>query len=180
MQKQILGRDPAFILAAVQAGLAMLLSFGWLKFIGLDSQEDLAILVGVLAALSAAYLSWGTSETMLAAVIELFKGLVGLGAIYGLSITTEQTGLVIAFITALFTGYLRTQTSPLEVGSFKTINPGDTHTLPKNEVGAAEFTVAAVVLLIIGAVLWIVGYATLGIIALVVAVVLLLVPLVRR
>jgi hypothetical protein len=126
--RQILGRDPAAILAAVQIALALLLSFGVLDIIGLRGQDDLAVVVTVLGALVALYLAWGTTETALAALVELVKAAVALGAIYGLQITTEQTGLLIAAITAITTAWLRTQTSPLARGSFTTIQPDDVAT----------------------------------------------------
>ena len=182
MQKQILGRDPAFILAAIQAGLAMALSFGWLKFIGLNTQVELGYLVGVIAAASAVYLAWGTSETMLSAIVELFKGAVSLGAIYGLNISTEQTGLAIAFITAIFTAFLRTQTSPLAYGSFGTISPDDTRTPGAGEVGAADPLLAlGIVLIAVGLVLWLfTSMVTVGIVLLVVGVVVAILPFIRR
>lgn len=126
--RQILGRDPAAILAAVQVVLALLLSFGALSRIGIKGQDDLAVLVGVLGAVAALYLAWGTTETALAALVEIVKSAVALGAIYGLQISTEQTGLLIAAITAISTAWLRGQTSPLDRGSFGTITPADTET----------------------------------------------------
>lgn len=126
--RQILGRDPAALLAAVQIVLALLLSFGVLDVIGLKGQNDLAVLVTVVGGVVALYLAWGTTETALAALVELVKAAVALGAIYGLQITTEQTGLLIAAITAITTAWLRTQTSPLARGSFTTIQPDDVAT----------------------------------------------------
>lgn len=127
-KRQLLGRDPAALLAAVQVILALLLSFGVLDVIGLKGQDDLAVLVTVLGALVALYLAWGTTETALAALVEVVKAAVALAAIYGLQITTEQTGLLIAAITAVTTAWLRTQTSPLARGSFSTIQPDDVAT----------------------------------------------------
>lgn len=126
--RQFLGRDPAALLALVQAALTLALSFGLLAWAGLSTQVDLALLLGVLNALSAVYLAWGTTETALAAVVELFKGLVAFGAVYGLSISIEQTALAIVLINAIATAFLRTQTSPLTNGSFSTIQPDDTAT----------------------------------------------------
>lgn len=128
--RQFLGRDPAALLALVQAALTLALSFGLLAWAGLSTQVDLALLLGVLNALSAVYLAWGTTETALAAVVELFKGLVSFGAVYGLSISIEQTALAIVLINAIATAFLRTQTSPLTNGSFSTIQLDDT-TTPK-------------------------------------------------
>lgn len=126
--RQLLGRDPATLLALLQAALTFLLSFGALEWAGLSTQTDLALLLVVLNALSALYLAWGTTETALAAVVELFKGLVAFGTIYGLHVSTETTALAIVLINAAATAFLRTQTSPLARGTFATIRPDDTVT----------------------------------------------------
>lgn len=119
--KQIFGREPAAWIAAIQSFLVLAVSFGWLSSLGLHSQADVALVVAVLAAAGGLYLAWGTSETMLAAIIEFFKAGLALGAIYGLHISTEQTGLVIAGINAIFALLVhRPQTSPLTRGSFTT------------------------------------------------------------
>lgn len=125
---KIFGREPAVLVAAIQAVLTMAVSFGWLEFIGLKGQDDVAVVVVVVAALAALYLAYVTSETLLAPVVELFKALLALGAIYGFAITTEQTGMVIAVITALFAAFQRTQVSPLSTPTFKYIAPDDTAT----------------------------------------------------
>lgn len=125
---KIFGREPAAIVGAIQAVLALAVSFGWLEFIGLKGQGDVALVVGVVTALSAVYLAYVTNETLLAPVIEVFKASLAMAAIYGLSITTEQTGLVIAALTALFAGYQRTQVSPLSNPTFTSIHPEDTST----------------------------------------------------
>lgn len=126
--RQILGREPAAIIAAIQVVLALLLSFGVLERVGLKGQDDLAVLVTVLGGLAALYVAWGTTETALAALVEVIKASVALGAIYGLQITTEQTGLLIAAVTAITTAWFRGQTSPLARGSFSTIQPDDVYT----------------------------------------------------
>lgn len=126
--RQILGREPAAIIAGIQAVLALLLAFGVLEPLGLRGQTDLAVVVALLNGLGALYLAWGTTETALAAVVEVVKGAIALGAIYGLSISAEETGLLIAAITAVSTAWFRGQTSPLDRGSFSTIEPTDTRT----------------------------------------------------
>ena len=126
---KIFGREPAAIVGAIQAVLALAVSFGWLEFIGLKGQNDVALVVAVVAALAAVYLAYVTSETLLAPVIELFKAALALAAIYGLSITTEQTGMAIAAITAVFAFLQRSQTAPLPSPTFKYISPDDTHTV---------------------------------------------------
>lgn len=110
--------EPVAIVGAVQALLVMLISFDKLGGLGLHSQGDVALVVVVLNAAAALYLAYTTHQTLLAPVIELFKAMVALGVIYGFNLTTEQTGLVIAFMTAMFALGHRTQTSPLAKGNF--------------------------------------------------------------
>lgn len=123
---KLFGREPAAIVGAIQAVLALIVSFGWLKGIGLEGQDDVALVVGVLSALSAVYLAYVTDETLLAPVLEVLKAALAFGAIYGFSITTEQTGMAIAVITALLAGWQRTQTSPLDNPSFQLKGADDT------------------------------------------------------
>lgn len=123
MRFLIFGREPAAIVASIQAVLVLAVSFGWLEGVGLDSQDDVALVVAVLTALAAVLLAYITSETLLAPVVELFKASLALAAIYGLSITEEQTGMVISAIVAVFAAFHRTQTSPLEYGSFEVKRP---------------------------------------------------------
>lgn len=112
MSKQIFGREPAVIVAAIQAFLALLLSFGWLAPLGLSTQTDLAALVTVLSAAAGVYLALGTTSTLLAPVLEFFKAALGLAAIYGFQLSVEQTGAAVAAISALFAVVLRDRTSP--------------------------------------------------------------------
>jgi len=126
--RQILGREPSAIIALIQAALTLALAFDWLEFIGLSTQTDLGYLLAVLNGLSALYLAWGTTETALSAIIELFKGILAFLAIYGTSVSVEQTALAVVLINAIATAFLRTQTSPLDHGSFSTIPPDDVAT----------------------------------------------------
>lgn len=114
-----LGGEPVAIVGAIQAALVMAVSFGWLTDIGLTTQHDVALVVIVVSAVGAAYTAYVTHQTLLAPVVALFQALVNLGVIYGLHISTEQTGMVVAFITAAFALFHRTQTSPTAEGSFK-------------------------------------------------------------
>lgn len=110
-----LGGEPVIIVAAIASALYMADSFGWLKPIGIHGQNSVALLVIVLSAAGGVYTAIVTHHTILAPVVALFTALVNLGVIYGLHITTEQTGLVVTFITALFALFHRTQTSPVPV-----------------------------------------------------------------
>lgn len=110
-----LAGEPVAIVGAIQAALVMAVSFHWLDGIGLHSQHDVALVVVVVSALGAIYEAYVTHHTVLAPVVQLFQALVNLGVIYGLHISTEQTGMVVAFITAAFALFHRTQTSPVPV-----------------------------------------------------------------
>jgi hypothetical protein len=113
------GGEPVAVVAAVQAVLVMMVSFGWLDGIGLHSQHDVGLVVIVVSALGAVYQAWITHRTLLAPLVQLVQASVSLGAIYGLHITTEQTGMLVTAITAVFAAFHWNATSPLERGSFK-------------------------------------------------------------
>lgn len=108
----VLGGEPVAVVAAISTALYMADSFGWLSGIGIHGQDSVAILVVVLNAAGGLYNAIRTHHTILAPVIAVFTALVNLGVIYGLHISTEQTGLVVTFITAIFAMFHRTQTSP--------------------------------------------------------------------
>ena len=118
---RIFGREPAAVIAAIQALLVMALAFGWLQPIGLNTQDDIMVMVGVLNAAAAVFLAYKTSETLLAPVIELFKAVLAAFAIYGFHLTTDQTAAVIAAITMAFGLFQRTQVTPLVKGNFEVV-----------------------------------------------------------
>lgn len=128
MNVKIFGREPAATVAAIQAVLALLVGFRALDFIGIRGQDDLAVVMVLVTAVSALYLSYVTSETLLAPVVEVTKAGLALGAIYGLNINAEQTALLIAAVTTLIGGWHRERVSPLSHPSFKYIAPDDTRT----------------------------------------------------
>lgn len=109
----IFGREPAVIVGLIQAALALAVSFGWLTFIGINGQVELGIVTGVVVAAGDLYVAYVTRRTLLAAAIGVFKALASLAAIYGFSMTVEQTGTAIAFITFALGVVHRTQTEPL-------------------------------------------------------------------
>lgn len=116
----ILGREPAALVALIQGALALAVSFGWLTGIGLRGQDDVALVVALLSAVAAVYLGWVTDRTILAPIIEATKAALALGVIYGLTLNTEQTGLLVTFITIAVGFFQRTQVSPLTTPSFRT------------------------------------------------------------
>lgn len=97
---KIFGYEPVAIIGAVQATLYMLVAFGKLDFIGLDGKDDVAIVVGVMAAVEAVVVAYNTHETLLAPLTALLKAALALGVIYGFHVTDEQAATVITVITA--------------------------------------------------------------------------------
>ena len=126
----IFGREPAAIAAAIQAVIALLISFGWLQWVGLSTQTDVAVVMAVVSAGFAVYLAAATNETLLAPVNELFKTTLALAAIYGLHLSTEQTGMAVAVIATVLGLWQRGKVSPLSRLTFGYIAPDDTVTPP--------------------------------------------------
>lgn len=108
----IFGREPAAVVGLIESVLAALLSFGLLDAIGINSTESLGIVMAVVVALTGTYVAYVTHETLLGHVITAFKAFAALGVVYGLSLSSEQSGILIALITAGFSFFQRTQTSP--------------------------------------------------------------------
>lgn len=125
---KIFGREPAMIVGLIESALVLLLTAGLLKFVGINSQVEVGIVMAVVSAVLGVYVAYVTSETLLAAVIGLIKASVALAAVYKLNITADQTAALIAFVTMLITFWQRTQTSPLVHPAFKTISPADVQT----------------------------------------------------
>jgi hypothetical protein len=123
MLNKIFDRDPVIYVGAIQALLVMLLSFGALDWIGLSSQDQLMIVVALLTAAGAVATAFKTHRTLLAPIVELFKAGVAVAAIYGLNITTEQTGTVIAFIMMVAAFFHQSQVHPLTQGTFQLLPP---------------------------------------------------------
>lgn len=108
----IFGREPAAVVGLIEAFLAALFSFGLLDAIGITSTESLGLVMAVVIAITGTYVAYVTQDTLLGHVITALKALVALGTVYGLSLTSEQSGILIALVTAAFSLFQRTQTSP--------------------------------------------------------------------
>jgi hypothetical protein len=121
---KIFGREPAVIVGTIEAGLVLLLSFGLFNL----TQDTIGLIMAVVTAGLGLYVAYVTSETLLAAVLAFIKAALALSAVYGFSLTIEQTGALLAFVSVAFGFYQRTQTSPLPQPSFNEIAPDDTVT----------------------------------------------------
>lgn len=110
--KNIFNREPVAYVAAIQSILIVAVSFHWLTAIGLDSSNDVMLVAGVMNGIAALVLAYKTTRTYLAPVVELFKAAAALGAIYGLNVTEEQSGLIIVAITGVAALFHQSQVTP--------------------------------------------------------------------
>lgn len=115
---KIFGREPAVIASLIEAGLAMLVAFGLLTSLGIKGQAELALVMAVVSSGLGIYVAWVTRATLLGVAIGFTKALIALGAVYGLTLTIEQTGALIAFLTVALGLFQRTQTTPAAQPSF--------------------------------------------------------------
>lgn len=112
-----LGEPVAFI-TAIQAVLFVLATHGKLEFIGINSKNDVALVIAVLAALEALYVAFATDETVLAPLVAVVKAAVNLSVLYGFHLSEDDLGMIIAGITAVVGGWHRNSVSWLHQGKF--------------------------------------------------------------
>lgn len=110
--------EPVAFWAVVQTVLAAANSFGWLKWLGISGQEDMAKTVAVVSAVAAVHLALFTHRTLLAPLVQLIQAFVAFLAIYGTHVSTEQTALLVGVLTAVVAAWHRNSVSPLDKGSF--------------------------------------------------------------
>lgn len=106
---KIFGREPAVFVGVIEAVLVLLLSFGLFDL----TQNTIGLIMAVVVSALGLYTAYVTSETLLGAAIGFSKAALALATVYGLSLTVEQTGALIAVITVGFGMFQRTQSSPL-------------------------------------------------------------------
>lgn len=104
----VFGREPAVIVGTIEAALAVLLAFG----LGI-TPESYGPWVAVVVAAGGVLTAVGTTETLLGAVIALLEAGAVLTAVYGLVLTEQQTGALVALVPVVFALWQRTQVSPL-------------------------------------------------------------------
>lgn len=107
---KIFGREPAFYVGVIEALIAVLVTF---KLPGL-SVEQAGYVVALVVAVGGAVTAWATRDTLLAALVGAVKAGLVLAVSYGLTVTDEQIGLIAALVSVIGSGYLRSQTSPVE------------------------------------------------------------------
>jgi hypothetical protein len=130
-QVTVFGREPTIWLGVIEALLATITAFGLGTRWGL-TQDTYGIWVVLLAAIFGVLTAWLTKDTMLGVVLGLVKAIIAFIAIYGLSLTDQQTGAVIALTPLLLSLFQRTQTSPIVAGQI----------LPRDPVAPTEYEAA--------------------------------------
>ena len=152
MPVRIFGREPVVISNAIEGILAALLAFNMLAFIGLDSAEEIAIVMAVVSSVLGLYVAYVTKDTLLAATLGFVKAAVALIAVYGYNLTDTQLAQVLAAITVVFALWHQRATGPAENPSFNlgqhsgpvvvsTVVPSstdDTEPLPAETVAVAQ------------------------------------------
>jgi hypothetical protein len=86
----IFGREPSVWVGLIESGLAALTAFGIGQWAGL-TQETYGTWVVLIAALSGFLTAFLTKDTMLGVTLGLAKAVIAFIAIYGLSLTDQQT-----------------------------------------------------------------------------------------
>lgn len=112
MTPKIFGREPAVLASLVEALLVLLVSFHALVFIGIDSQGTVVVFMAVVNGGIGLYVAYVTHDTLLAAALALVKALIAFVALYGLTLSAEEAGSLIAFLTVAIGFFQRTQTGP--------------------------------------------------------------------
>lgn len=116
---KIFGQEPAFIVSVVEAGLAMLLSFG---LFDLD-QNKVGVIVACVAAALGLVVAYATNTTVLSAFTGFAKAILVLAVTFGVHLTDAQTASAIAFVT-LVVGVLLRQGSNSTDTALSNASPG--------------------------------------------------------
>lgn len=104
---RIFGREPAAIVATIEAVLALLVAFQ----LGLDAPH-VALIMAVVTAAFGLYTAWVTHDTLLGVVVGFIKAVLALSIGYGLPLSPAQTAALIAVVTVGLGLFNRQQTFP--------------------------------------------------------------------
>ena len=111
---KVFGQEPAALVGVVEAGLAVLLSFGLLDL----DQNKVAAIVAVTTAVLGLVVAYATKDTMLGVLVGLSKSVLVLGVAYGLTLTDAQSGALMALVVIAAGFWNRGKTSPSPEPSF--------------------------------------------------------------
>jgi uncharacterized membrane protein len=133
---KIFGREPAVWIGAIQVFLMLLLT---IDPIGVDllhlNDERVAVITMCLTLLTAAYAAWVLKHGVLAALVELVKGLGALLLAFNITVDADTMAQIIALISVIGSAYLRDRTSPLITPQFN--NPLSAPVLPQSDTTRA-------------------------------------------
>jgi hypothetical protein len=107
---KILGQEPAAILAVVRALLTMLLSFGLFSL----TTEMTGVILAAVSALLGLVEAYATRTTLYSAAVAAGQSVLILAVTFGLNLTDEQQGAVLAVLAIVAGLYLRDKTSSTE------------------------------------------------------------------
>lgn len=112
---KIFGKEPAFYVGVVEAIVVVLATFGL--------TQDAAVVITTLAvAVGGVLTAMAAKDTLLAALIGLTKAVAVLVVFLGYDLSDAQTASIVAALTVVLGGWLRTQTSstdtPVSVASY--------------------------------------------------------------
>lgn len=106
----IFGREPAALIAALQAAVGLLVVLGVLAW----STEQTALVMAAVATVLGVMVAAATRDTLLGGVVAAVNAIAALVVGFGFALDPEVTAGIIALITVLSGYFQRTQTSPSE------------------------------------------------------------------
>ncbi len=105
---QLLMREPAILLDAVETGLVLLIAFG----VGLSGDQQSYIVAAVIAAIGVVK-GFTTHPFPVSVVPDLLRAVLVLAASFGLSWSPDQIALVATFSGTFLTLVMRSQITPV-------------------------------------------------------------------
>lgn len=118
MPVRIFGREPVVISNAIEGILAALLAFHLLGWAGINTADEIAVVMAVVSSGLGLYVAYVTKDTLLAAVLGFVKAAAALIAAYGYDLTPEQLAQLLAAITVVFALWHQRATGPAVAPSF--------------------------------------------------------------
>lgn len=117
MNVKIFGREPVVIVNFVEGGLAFALAFGMLQGIGVDTAEEMAVIMAVVASSLGVYIAYVTRDTLLGALTGFAKAGIALGAAFGYDLTATQTSALLTGLAVLMAMWHSNRTGPASIPS---------------------------------------------------------------
>lgn len=137
---KIFGREPVVITNFVEGILALALAFHLLDFIGVDTAEEMAVIMAVVTTAMGVYIAYVTRDTLLGAVQGLIKAVIVLFAAFGYDLDAQQTAAILGITVLGAALWHRTQTGPAVLAGFNL----SSHSVDVPPEGQALDTVPAV------------------------------------